>query len=272
MKNISIIAGVYNEERRIEYMLQSFAWSDDIVLIDKSSQDRTVEIARKYTNNIISIPYQDGTGEELQRAVALATNEWVLFVTASDVIHPKLVEKVLDLINREDFDYDVIALPFALYVLGIRDPKRSPWCMVNKDILVRKSALVTSDKVHTEISYDSTKIYRMSPSEDVAFYHLTHETLEMFWERHTRYTRLEAGYYTDGNMALKASFKELLRALYVVVVKKKSFLRGWDGVALGLAYVSYFIMKFLYVWERFRGKGPAEYDRIRRAIVPSHRA
>ncbi len=47
MSNISVIALVYNEEKRIRNLLDTLAWSDDVILIDKSSTDRTVEIAHR---------------------------------------------------------------------------------------------------------------------------------------------------------------------------------------------------------------------------------
>jgi hypothetical protein len=44
-----------------------------------------------------------------------------------------------------------------------------------------------------------------------------------------------------------------------VTIKKRVFMMGWDGVALGLAYLSYFMMRFLYTWERLRGLDSGVY-------------
>jgi glycosyltransferase involved in cell wall biosynthesis len=46
-----------NEERRIEAALQSLqGWTDQILVIDNESEDRTVEIARRYTEQILTAP------------------------------------------------------------------------------------------------------------------------------------------------------------------------------------------------------------------------
>jgi glycosyltransferase involved in cell wall biosynthesis len=265
-KNISVIAVVYNEAHRIEYFLRSFQWSDDLIIIDKSSTDNTRDIVLKYTQNLIIVPYSD-TGDEAHYGVEIAKNEWVMTLTASDTIHPALVAELLKLINKDGFEYDVISLPYALYVFGIRNPKRSPWHSTRKSILMKKDALKLSTEVHREYSTSSDRIYRMDYSDKKNLYHLTHENMGSFFERHNRYTRLEAELSFNERDALRASLKELFKSIKFVLFKKKSFLLGWDGVALGLAYISYFIMKYLYVWEKFRGKGPAEYANIRKEML-----
>lgn len=261
-KNISVIACVYNEAHRIEHFLKSFMWSDDLIIIDKSSTDNTRDVALKYTPNVITVPYSD-TGDEGKYGVEIAKNEWVMMLTASDIIHPALVSKLLSLINSENFHYDVISLPFALYVFGIRSPKYSPWHSVTKKLLMKKGALQVTNKVHHEYSVISSNVYQMGYSEDENLYHLTHENSDTFFERHNRYTRLEAGLYSDEKTALKSCLKELYKAMKFVLFRKKSYMLGFDGIALGLAYISYFIMKYLHVWEKFRGKGTSVYNDIR---------
>jgi glycosyltransferase involved in cell wall biosynthesis len=265
-RKISVIAVVYNEAHRIEYFLKSFQWCDDLIVVDKSSTDNTRDIVLHYTQNLITVPYSD-TGDELKYGVEKAKNEWVMLLTASDVIHPALVADLQRMINDETFTYDVISLPFALYVFGIRSPKRSPWHSTRKTLMMKKSAVRATAIVHHERSISSTNIYKMDYSDKENLYHLTYENMESYFERQNRYARLEAQLIDDEKTALRKSLKELFRAIKVIVFKKKSYLLGWDGTAIGLAYILYFIMKYLYVWERFRGKGSHVYQDIRTEIL-----
>ena len=41
---------------------------------------------------------------------------------------------------------------------------------------------------------------------------------------------------------------------------------GVDGLALAMSYVSYFIMKFIYVWDSYRDNGDVVYPAIREKI------
>ncbi len=261
MKNISVITVVYNEERRIESFCKSFSWSDDLIIINKSSTDKTREIALKYTNKVIDVPYSD-TGDELKLALEASKNEWILMVTASNIIHPELVKDILKLLNKENFDYEVIMLPFAIYMFGINNDK-SPWNVKYTNRLAKKSNIVLGNKVHEEYSVDSKKIYYMSYDSEKVLYHLTHETLEWFLERHIRYARAEKEKYEERDKALKLCFKELIFSI-LKVIKKRTFFKGWDGLALSLAYISYFIMKYLFVWEKFNGIGTEKYKNIRK--------
>lgn len=263
-KNISVIAVVYNEAHRIDYFLKSFCWTDDLIIIDKSSTDNTRDIALTYTDKVFSLPYSDSGNEETRFAISKATNEWVMLATASDLIHPNLVRQLLDLINTAPFHYDAISIPYGMFVLGIRDPDHSPWRAENKTIVAKKSIIKFSNKVHQESIIETNNVYRMATSSTDVVYHLTHENLTTYLERHTRYNRLEAAVCLDEKTALKGSLREIYDAIKYVVWRQKSWKTGWDGVALGLAYISYFIFKYLFIWEKFRGKGETEYARIRK--------
>jgi (heptosyl)LPS beta-1,4-glucosyltransferase len=261
LKKISVVSIVYNEEKRIEDVLKCLDWCEDIVIIDKSSTDSTVEIALKYNAKIVSVPYSD-SGDEIKYGVEKAENEWILFMNASDVIAPTLVKEVMQLINKVDFNYDIISVPFSLFVLGINS-SRSPWCVDHKEWLFKKSVVILEDKIHHEIEFNSKRIYKMTGSNDNCIYHLTHADLNTFLERSTRYTKAEAKNYSDDKKSIKACFKDIIKSIYYVVFRKKSFLLGWDGIALGLAYICYFILKYLNVWEKFRGNGSTVYSLIK---------
>ena len=49
---LSIIILTKDEEKMIGGCLQSAVWADEIIVVDSLSQDRTVEIAREYTDKL----------------------------------------------------------------------------------------------------------------------------------------------------------------------------------------------------------------------------
>ncbi len=268
MKNITVYILVYNEEARIENLLKNCLWSDDIIIYDKSSTDRTREIASKYHCRIIKIPYSDtGPGMSIN-VVNDAKNDWILGITCSDIIHPKLIDKMLELINREGFDYDVIAFPYVVGVLGIID-KRSPWSAIPlKKYLFKKTAAIFSDIVHKEISFKPyAKIYKMEKNDKEAVFHLTHENLDIFFERVTRYAKGEAMLYSSMNKGLIKIFLEIWAAIFWMIFYKRVLFMGWKGFVLFYAFLIYFFTKFLFTWERFNGKGKEVYDKLRNSML-----
>lgn len=266
MKGISVVAVVYNEEHRISSFLDNFSWSDDLVVVDKSSTDQTADLIRRSSARYVSVPYSDGTVATMSGILDSCKHEWIWLVTASNLVHPSLVQSILELINKPDFDFDILEYPHIYYVLGIQD-RRSPWRDDYRRWLARRSMLSVQDVVHQEVMLSPKgRTYRLPFHAEHAVHHLTHETLDTFFERHHRYARLEVEKYRGltPSRALRKGSKDIWKAFRRIVFKRKSWLMGWNGFALGLAYLSYFFFVFLYVWQDKTGKGSREYENIRK--------
>ena len=260
--NIAVFMEVFNEEDRIENCCEFFKWADELVIIDKSSTDRTVELARKYTDKVFVVPYANSSVVANHVLPGYKTNcEWFLFPTASSAIEPKLVQELIKLTTSKSFPFDVISLPLRMHVLGLASDY-SPWGAKFKNICIRKTALILSTEVHKEIGYRGQNIYRQLLELDSFLYHFTHNQVDVLLERCGRYTNQESKVqHENGNIVLRTEFIALAKAFFYVAIKKRVFMIGWDGVALGIAYIIYFMMKFLYSWERIRGLNSETYSR-----------
>ena len=53
----------FNEAANIAAALESVAWADEILVVDSFSTDRTVEIARQYTERVVSYEFK-GYGDK----------------------------------------------------------------------------------------------------------------------------------------------------------------------------------------------------------------
>lgn len=266
--NVTVFIEVFNEEARIESCLKNFAWADELIVFDKHSTDRTREIAKNYATEIITVPYTQASENTVQNISAHASCEWVFFPTASSFIHPNLVDEIVKLTSDDNFEYDVIGMPYAIYSLGINS-KNSPWTDLRKYTLIRRSALKLSSKLHNEIGCTTDRVYDMPlRASDEVLYHCTNKDADDYFSRQIRYTRYEAEHdkSLDRNQALRQSFFQILKAVAIVLVRRRSFLLGWDGVGLSLAYISYFVMKFIYVWDNHRENGNTIYPALRNKI------
>lgn len=263
--NVTVFIEVFNEEQRIESCLKNFSWADELIVFDKQSTDKTKEIAEKYATKLVSVPNAQASENVVKNISESESSEWCFFITASSLIHPSIVDEITKLTTSPSFDYDVIAVPYAMYAFGIRS-KKSPWTNPRKCTLIRRSALRLSSELHNEIGYSSDKIFDMPYiGEDEVLYHCTHKDANDFFSRHMRYVDYEAKYFKDlpRKKQLKKSFIDIFRAVANVLFKRRSFVMGWDGIALGLAYVSYFIMRFVYVWDSGRPNGNKIYPELR---------
>jgi len=277
MINISVIAVVYNEEERIENFIKCFLWSDDLTIIDKSSTDKTEEIVKKYISpnvHYIKVPYFDHLPpDDIKDSIdllKLAKNEWFMPITASDLIDHKLVDIINKVINTDNFNYGVIGLPYKMYTFGICD-KHSPWSYKEQYIntVYKKDQFVSSNQVHKERD-SSGKVFRINDLNNGYFYHLTHRNLDIFYERHLRYSVLETNKHDDPKIARKETMRGVLRAIKRTFFTKKTYKLGWDGMALTLAYISYYIMTYLAVWQKFNKKGESVYQEITNDVLEKY--
>lgn len=83
-----------NEEHNIEECLRSVSWCDEIVVVDSGSTDRTVELARRYTDKVL---FHEWPGYVAQKNFALdqTTGDWVICLDADERCTPELKEAIL---------------------------------------------------------------------------------------------------------------------------------------------------------------------------------
>ena len=73
---ISATIIVRNEEDNIAEVCETLGWADEIVIVDSDSTDRTVEIARKYTDKIFNREF-NGYKDKHEFADEQTTGDWI---------------------------------------------------------------------------------------------------------------------------------------------------------------------------------------------------
>ena len=258
--SITVFIPVFNEEKRIRHALISIQWCDEIIVLDKTSTDRTVEIAKEFGAKVFIMSNSNSYNVAEFKYLQYCTSEWIILLTASDIIDIELANEIIKLTKIENFEYDVINVPYKRYILGLEN-KRSPWHGNYHPSIFRKSVLKINNDVHGAISFDSKRIYTIKGLKNKAIHHLTHETVDIMMDRHIRYWRAEGNNYNEKN--LKKAFRDVLRSLKIIFWSRKTFLLGWDGVALICAYLSYSMMSFVYKWEKKRSTAIETYSKLR---------
>ncbi len=97
MAKLSVIIICKNEAHAIARCLQSVAWCDEIIVLDSGSGDETVDICRRYTQNVYQTDWP-GFGKQKNRALSYATGEWVLSLDADEWLTPELKAEICQVI------------------------------------------------------------------------------------------------------------------------------------------------------------------------------
>jgi len=119
-RTLSVIVITKNEADRIERCLKSVEHiADEIILFDSGSEDNTIEIAKKFTNNIYETDWQ-GYGIQKQRALEKATCEWVLSIDADEELDHILAAAILKLLSQETISYSAYKVRWKSFLIGKR--------------------------------------------------------------------------------------------------------------------------------------------------------
>lgn len=100
---VSALVITRNEEENIRQCLESVSWADEIVVVDALSEDRTVEISRRFTDKVYLNPWP---GFPAQRNFGLERTggQWVLILDADERVTPEAREEMRACISRTDHD------------------------------------------------------------------------------------------------------------------------------------------------------------------------
>jgi glycosyltransferase involved in cell wall biosynthesis len=114
---LSVTIVARDEERTVAQVLAAIQEiADEIVFLDSGSRDRTPEIAKSFG---VRFYHQDwlGYAEQKNKAIELATGEWILSLDADEVLTPALVMEIRELMRRGVPD-DVAGfrIPRVLYI------------------------------------------------------------------------------------------------------------------------------------------------------------
>ncbi|MDP9701594.1 glycosyltransferase family 2 protein [Paenibacillus polysaccharolyticus] len=89
MITISLCMIVKNEERTLARCLESVAdLMDEIIIMDTGSSDRTMDIAAMYTDQVYTYVWNEDFAAARNESFARATQEYILWLDADDVLLP----------------------------------------------------------------------------------------------------------------------------------------------------------------------------------------
>ncbi len=100
MPSISVILITKNEAANLDECLSSVApIANEIIVVDSGSDDDTVEIARRYGAIVVQPPDWPGYGPQKNRALVLATREWVLSIDADERVTKESIAEIKACLN-----------------------------------------------------------------------------------------------------------------------------------------------------------------------------
>ncbi|MGO9993455.1 MAG: glycosyltransferase family 2 protein [Steroidobacteraceae bacterium] len=188
MSSVSICILTLNEETNLADCIDSCAWSDDIVVFDSLSEDRTKEIALAKGARVIERAFDNYAA---QRNAALTAvpykHPWVLMVDADERVPEDLAREVEASVAAADADLVMFRIRRKDFFLG-QWLKRSSGYPTWFGRLVRLGRVRVAREINEEYLADGRVRYL-----DAHLHHFPFNKGIAYWfERHNRYSSMEA--------------------------------------------------------------------------------
>jgi len=107
-----------NEEKNLPGCLESVRWVDELIVVDSESTDRTVEIAREFTNQVFVRPWC-GFPSQRNFGIGKSSSEWILILDADERFLAQTRDEILAWLGSEEAKvYEAGFFPRRNFVFG----------------------------------------------------------------------------------------------------------------------------------------------------------
>ena len=187
---ISVIILTYNEEKNIEDCIKSVSdLAEDIFIVDSYSKDKTLEIAKKYTDKIYQHPFDDYSK---QRNWALKNlpikTEWILNIDADHRVTKELKQELVKIFSskiEEDTNGFLISRKTIFIGKWVKHGSHYP---VYHAILFRKGYACCENRLYDQHFIIEGKVEILKES----IIDIITDSLANFIDRHNKWATFEA--------------------------------------------------------------------------------
>jgi len=245
--SLSVVVITKDEQDNIGACLESVKWANEIIVVDSGSTDKTEEICKRYTNNFYIKDWL-GFGIQKQRALSLASHEWILSIDADERVTPELKKEIIKKVQSNEGVVGYL-IPRLSHYLG-KKIDHSGWYPDYTLRLARKqSSHFTKDIVHEKLVVDES-IGKLSNH----LLHYPYKNIAHHMQKINNYSSLSAEkMFTNGkNIGWPMILFKTIFGFIRAYILRRGFLDGWQGVVVAIStslstYLKYIKLKELHM-------------------------
>jgi glycosyltransferase involved in cell wall biosynthesis len=282
--SVSVIVPIKNEAGNLPRCLGSAQWANEIFVVDSHSTDQSEQIAERHGAKVVQFDFNGTWPKKKNWALENLPfrNEWVFILDADEVLPPEAQAEMSGAIaNAGDVAGYWINRRFMFLGRWLRHSYYPNWNLrLFRHTLGRYEKLTTAEtksgdnEVHEHVIVQGpTKKLRCEMD------HYAFPTIEIFIEKHNRYSNWEARVAADELLHVSSRdltkapverrrrlkilsqrlpFRPLLRFLYIYAWQK-GFLDGRDGYYFARLHAFYEFLSVAKTYElQQRAKAPRE--------------
>lgn len=243
---LSVVVITLNNAATLDACLSGVDWAEEIVVLDSGSTDDTLAIARRHGARVATHAF-DEFGPQKQRAIDMASHDWILNLDADEVLSPASRAVIERALTRPKY-------------AGFRLPRRErmfwtvqhPWSWRNAHLRLydRRRGRMNDVEVHSAMEVDGPvkTLWRADFVND------SDPDIASRIDRINRYSSALVAH----KLRRRQRFTGLRMVLYPPVfflrqyLFKRYFLNGWAGFIASVVGANYVFLKYAKLHEARR--------------------
>lgn len=238
---VTIIA--LDEEKNISRCIGSVPFASEIIVLDSSSKDRTVEIAKSLGAKVFTEPWK-GFGPQKASATAKASFDWILSLDADETVSPALRQEIEAKFASLDPQTGYL-LPRKSFYLG-RWILRGGWYPdYQKRLFHRAHSNWNEAQIHEKVVSPAQEKFQ-GPLQHYVFRNLAHQV-----QTNNRYSGLLAKALQKKGQSFSI-FKMLgkpISKFFETYFWKRGFMDGLPGLIISVSAGYSVFLKWAKLWE-----------------------
>lgn len=262
-KRLSVALATYNEERCLADCLKSVKdLADEIVVVDGSSTDETVKIAKDFGARVIVTTNKPIFHLNKQQAIDECQGEWILQLDADERITPELAAEIKKVLNENRSQPSAYWIKRKKMFLGrwIKKGGQYPDPVIR--LFKKGKAYLPCKSVHEQMVVEGETGWLEN-----ALLHFPTPSFSVYLTKDNRYSTLTANEFLKNNLPLGATsaFKYLfwkpLITFFSLFVRHRGYLDGLPGFAFAFYSGLHYMSAYLKYWEmKQMGQNTTEKD------------
>jgi glycosyltransferase involved in cell wall biosynthesis len=261
-ETITIIINTHNEENNIKECIESAKLlSDNILVVDMESKDKTVQIANDMGAEVISFPHSNYVEPGRQFSINQAKNDWVFILDADERITPELSEEIKSIVASHknliiDFEVKNLSLPTYYRVPRKNIFGRKKWLKHGgwwPDYQIRlfnkKYLKEWPTRIHATPIFEGTCGFFKNPLT-----HFFHGNLEEMVKKTMIYEEIEAQLLYEARRPVSTItfFRKFFGELFRRLILKLGFLDGKYGVIESIYQAYSKTITYIFLYEKYQ--------------------
>lgn len=260
---LSVVVITKNEEERIRACLESVTWADEIIVMDNGSNDQTLKLARKYTEQIFQVDFTDFASIR-NKAMDKARGDWVLFVDADERVPESLKKEIEVIISFSEFSAYAISRRNIIFGTEVKYGPFWPDWVIR---LIKKADFIGwVGKVHEYPKFNGKLGYSKN-----SLLHLTHRNLDQIVFKSLEWSKIDAELRLDANHPKMSGWRFLrifVGEIFNQGILRRGFFNGTIGIMDSILQAFSMYMTYVRLWEMQQSK-PLDkiYDELDKKLL-----